>query len=259
MTGIEYEYHGMMAETWDLFRGDTSNWDDRAFYLEIIAESGPPVLDVGCGTGRLLIDYRSQGMDIDGVDISPEMLKFCQKKLDAMGLKANLYEGDMQTMRLLRQYQTIMVPSSSFQLVLELKDADKAIANLFAHLLPGGTLVMPFMRLRKKDERLEHDWEISGEVKRPTDSAIMRRWSKSRFDPNTQLEHNEDRYELIKDGVIVATEQHVRSPATRQYSQWQAMDLFVRTGLVDLRMYKGFTHEPAAAEDEIFTICGVRP
>ena len=52
----EYEYHGMMAQTWDLFRGDTSNWEDRFFFLEIIHESGQPALDVGRGTRRLLLD-----------------------------------------------------------------------------------------------------------------------------------------------------------------------------------------------------------
>jgi 2-polyprenyl-3-methyl-5-hydroxy-6-metoxy-1,4-benzoquinol methylase len=69
MTGPEYKYHSMSAEYWDLFRSDTSGLEDRNFYLEIIRESGQPVLDVGCGTGRLLLDYLSQGVDIDGLDL----------------------------------------------------------------------------------------------------------------------------------------------------------------------------------------------
>jgi len=257
MAGSEYEYYGMMAETWDLFRGDTSKWDDRFFYLDIIAESGQPVLDVGCGTGRLLVDYLAQGMDIDGVDISPEMLKICQEKMDGLGLSTNLYNGDMETMRLSRQYQTIMVPSSSFQLVLEPEHAKLAIANLVAHLLPGGTLVMPFMKIW--NEGYDNSWRLTGEKVRPSDGAKVKRWSRNWFDPETQLESNEDRYEVIKDGVTVTTESHLRSPATREYSQHQAMDLFIGAGLVDLRMYKGFTQLPASPEDEIITICGVRP
>ena len=69
-----YEYHGLMAEAWDLLRGDTSGWEDRPFYLELIRRFGEPALDVGCGTGRLLLDYLAEGIEIDGLDVSPDML-----------------------------------------------------------------------------------------------------------------------------------------------------------------------------------------
>ena len=183
MTQPEYEYHGLMAKTWDLFRGDTSKWEDRGFFLEIIHEKGQPVLDVGCGTGRLLLDFMAQGIDIDGVDNSPEMLALCREKAGAMGLTPRLYENSMESMRLPRQYQTIIVPSSSFQLVLEPADAQRAISNLFEHLLAGGNLVMPFMQVWTRGEPLESDWQLSGEKTRPEDGAIYRRWSKEPVRP----------------------------------------------------------------------------
>ena len=67
----DYEYRGMMASAWDLLRGDTSGWSDRPFYRDVIRESGDPVLAVGCGTGRLLLNYLAEGLDVDGVDNSP--------------------------------------------------------------------------------------------------------------------------------------------------------------------------------------------
>ena len=215
----EYEYHGMMAKTWDLFRGDTSNWEDRSFFLEIIQASGPPALDVGCGTGRLLLDYLSQGIDIDGMDNSPEMLNLCRQKAKALGLKPALYESSMETMSLLRRYQTIIVPSSSFQLVLDPLCAQKAMKCFYKHLLSGGTLVMPFMLLWKRGDPLESPWRLTGEKFRSEDNATIRRWSSSRYDPQTQLEHTEDRYEVIKVGFTITDEYHSRSPATREYSQ----------------------------------------
>jgi ubiquinone/menaquinone biosynthesis C-methylase UbiE len=215
------------------------------------------VLDVGCGTGRLLVDYLSQGVDIDGVDISPEMLNICQQKIDDLGLKANLYESAMESMHLPRQFRTIIVPSSSFQLVLDPKQAHRAIKNLYAHLLPGGTLVMPFMKVWK--EGYENSWRQTGEKVRESDGAIVKRWSRNWYDPQNQLEHTEDRYEVIKDGEVIASEHHLRSPATREYTQKQAMDLFIDIGFVDMRIFKGFTHKQASAEDDLFTICGLRP
>ena len=54
MSTEAYEYYGLMAETWDLFRGDTSQWEDRLFYLEVIKEYGGAALGGGRGRGSLL-------------------------------------------------------------------------------------------------------------------------------------------------------------------------------------------------------------
>ena len=82
---------------------------------------------------------------------------------------------------------------------------------------------------------------------------------RSRFDPETQLEHNEDRYEVIKDGVTIASEYHIKSPATREYTRQQAIELYSRAGFVDITIYQGFTRLPAVEDDPIFSIVGKRP
>ena len=114
---------GMMASAWDLLRGDTSSWPDRFFYKDLILKYGQPALDVGCGTGRLLLDYLAQGIDIDGVDNSPEMLAICAEKAQQLGLHPQLFEQPMERLNLPRTYRTIIVPSSSFQLLTDLQSA----------------------------------------------------------------------------------------------------------------------------------------
>ena len=250
----DYEYKGLMAQAWDVLRGDTSRWEDRLFYLEAIAKYGQPVLDVGCGTGRLLLDYLAQSIDIDGVDNSPEMLALCREKAARQGLAPTLYQQFMETLALPRRYRTILVPSSSLQLVIEPELARRAVQRLAAHLEPGGMLVAPFMLVWKPGEPLESEWERS--ATRAEDGVVFRRVACSRYEPAIECEHTEDLYQMIVNGQVVAEELHRRSPATRSYSQAQARQLFEQAGLAQVQMYSEFTFEPVKPEDSVFTLVG---
>jgi SAM-dependent methyltransferase len=245
----DYEYHGLMAEAWDLLRGDTSSWDDRPFYLELIRRFGEPALDVGCGTGRLLLDYLAEGIEIDGVDVSPEMLAVCRAKASRVGLEPTLYQQAVEDLKLPRRYRTIIVPSSSIQLVLDPAAAQRAVARLASHLEPGGALVMPFMIL-------EGDESWTAEAVRP-DGALVRRTARAHYDPVTQLEDTDDLYEVIVDGEVVAAERHVQKPATRSYTLDQAHALYRQAGLELQEVVDGFSNRPFEG-GSVFTIIGSR-
>ena len=256
-TNPTYEYYGMMAEFWDLFRGDTSTWDDRFFYLDVVKKYGQPVLDIGCGTGRILLDFMQQGIDIDGVDNSPDMLTRLKQKAENLNLNPTVYQQEMDKLDLPRKYQTILVPSSSFQLLLDGALPPVTMKRFYEHLLPGGVLAMPFMTLWKEGDPLES--EFTREVVRPEDGATIRRWSLVRFDTGTDLEDTIDRYEIIRDGQVVASEEHQQSPATRSYTQGQAIALYQEAGFKDIQVLREFTFEPAKPEDVTFSVLGFKP
>jgi SAM-dependent methyltransferase len=256
-TPPSYEYYGMMAEFWDLFRGDTSTWEDRFFYLDVVRKYGDPVLDLGCGTGRILLDFMQQGIDIDGVDNSPDMLRLLQEKAEKLNLHPNVYRQEMHSLSLPRKYQTILVPSSSFQLLLDASLPPLAMQSFFEHLLPGGVLAMPFMTLWKEGDPLKSEW--TREAVRPEDGSTIRRWSRARFDPVTDLEHTIDRYEIVRDGQLLASEEHQQSPATRSYTQQQAVALYEEAGFRDIQVYHEFTFEPVKPEDMTFCVLGFKP
>jgi ubiquinone/menaquinone biosynthesis C-methylase UbiE len=255
----DYEYRGLLAETWDLFRGNTSGWADRFFFREFIEQHSGRVLDVGCGTGRLLLDYLSDGIDIEGVDNSPQMLELCRQKGSDLGLTPTLYQQSMQELDLPHRYRVIIVPSSSFQLVTDVDDARQAMDNFFRHLEPGGILIMPFMLLWQEGTALETDWIQDGEMALPEAGVVIRRWSRARFDPENQLEHTETRFEKIVEGDIITSEYHSRSPATRAYTQAQARQMYLQSGFRDLKFYSEFSLEPAREADRIFSVVGVKP
>lgn len=248
----EYEYKGLIAQAWDVLRGDTSNWDDRFFYLKIIHKYGQPALDVGCGTGRLLLDYLAQGVDIDGVDNSPDMLAVCRHKAKALGLDPALYEQYMETMALPRHYGTILIPSSTLQLVIEPTRVAQALEQVYAQLLPGGVVAASVMALWKTGDPLDSQWEQT--AVRSEDGAKFRRAVRSRYEPPIECEHTEVVYQLIVEGQVVSEEVHRRSPATRSYTQAQARAVFAGAGFSQIDLNSGFTFEPAKPDDTLFVV-----
>jgi ubiquinone/menaquinone biosynthesis C-methylase UbiE len=261
----DYDYRGLVAEAWDLLRGDTSAWADRAFYRAVIGQRGGPVLDVGCGTGRLLLDYLDAGFDIDGVDNSPEMLAICREKAAVAGLdvRRRLFLQDMERLALPRRYAVVLVPSSSFQLLTDPAAAEQTLARFFECLEAGGLLVMPFMSKlwpgRLSPAQMEWlDWTVVGEAPRPRDGAVVRRWIRTRYDHDRQLEHEENRYEVLRNGVVIETEHHGRSPCVRWYSQPQAQALIEGAGFTIEASTSSFSFDPATAEDTTFCILATR-
>jgi ubiquinone/menaquinone biosynthesis C-methylase UbiE len=249
----DYEYHGMLAESWDLLRGDTSEWPDGPFYREIILRDGEPALDVGCGTGRLLLDFLASGLEVDGVDISLEMLDICRQKAGERGLDPTLYQQSMEQLDLPGKYRTIIIPSCSFQLLTDPEDATEALLRFNRHLATGGTLVMSIMDISRYSPS---EWRFLVEKKRPEDGVIVRRSERARFDEESQLQHTENKYELLKEEEIIYTEIHRRSPATQHYSLAEIYSLLEDAGYTDVKAVVDASNKPASDSDGRFYISG---
>jgi ubiquinone/menaquinone biosynthesis C-methylase UbiE len=243
----------MKARSWDVLRGDTSDWTDRAFYLDLIKERGQPVLDVGCGTGRLLLDFLAIGIDIDGVELSPDMVAILCGKADAAGIDVHdrVTLGAMESMKLPRRYRVILVPSSSFQLLIDPQAARAAMRRFYDHLEPNGTLAMPWIDI-SQDYPDGADDRRTTEMTEP-DGAVIRLTYHGWFDAATGLEHTDERFVRLMDGRVVEDERIVRSPATRNYDHESIRRLHEAAGFDGLEWLSGFTRQAAGPDDRIMT------
>ena len=113
---------------------------DKSFYKGILEKAGRKALELGCGAGRLLLAFLQEGFDVQGVDISGDMLSVCRQHANAMGLDPVLYEQQMQQLDLPDQFNAIYIPCGGFQCVMGRRAALETLRRCHAHLEPGGIL-----------------------------------------------------------------------------------------------------------------------
>lgn len=133
-------HQGLMAEWWAHFNDDFRD-HELDYYRNAVAASGDPVLDAGCGSGRLLVPLALDGHDVDGCDVSADMIDVCRSKAGAAGLSPRLEVQALDELDMKRQYRTIIVVGTFGLGSTRARDAE-ALRRVYEHLEPGGRLVL---------------------------------------------------------------------------------------------------------------------
>lgn len=134
------------AEVYDYQVGQA--WGDRdvPFWLTLAKETGGPVLELACGTGRVLLPLARAGLQVTGLDISPHMLAVARRKLEKeepeVQARVQLVEGDMRDFALGERFGLVLIPFRSFQALLERGDQRRCLGCCASHLRPGGRLAI---------------------------------------------------------------------------------------------------------------------
>lgn len=158
------ENFDVFARFYDLDHGDFG--DDLAFYREFAARSGSPVLDVGCGTGRVLLPLARAGLAVTGLDISEAMLARARAHLAAEPehqARVRLVQGDVRTFCLDERFGLAFMALNSFLHMTNLADQRAALGCMVAHLQPGGLLLLDLFspqlsQLAMSEGQLLHEW-----------------------------------------------------------------------------------------------------
>src|SRR5215510_9642719 len=107
-----------------------------AFYTALAQETGGPVLEIACGTGRVSIPIAQLGFAVTGLDIVPGMLERARSK--SAGLPTRWVGGDARTFDLGEQFRLIFLTGNAFQAFLTRADQEALFARVRAHLYVGG-------------------------------------------------------------------------------------------------------------------------
>ncbi len=188
------EYDATDAAFYDYY--STGLEGDVEFYVEEAQKAGSPVLELGCGTGRILIPIAEAGVSIVGLDRSPAMLAVAQRNLATLEPKvrrrAKLVEGDMRSFTLGRRFNLILIPYRAFLHLLTVEDQKQALTRIRAHLADGGRLILNIF-----DPRLDiiaaHMGPLGESLKKDDEFVQFETghrvvvWDSRQYDPERQM------------------------------------------------------------------------
>jgi len=136
------ELYAMRPDLYDVMHADFV--EDMRFMQEFgsMLDQSPRVLELGCGTGRLLLPLLDAGAVVVGLDREPAMLSLARDRLGLYGERIELVEGDMREFSLPRQFDLVVVGLNTFMHMLTIKDQIATLECAHRHLRPAGLLLL---------------------------------------------------------------------------------------------------------------------
>lgn len=249
-----------------MYRSLEAEWHDEFWNAEGPAAELPlletffrelpgTALEVGCGSGRLLLPLLERGFDVEGLELSGEMLTICRGRAAATGLAPILHQADMTVFAPGKTYAAIAVPAFTLQLAA---DPAAALKNFHALLEAGGGLYLTLFRPEAElaNELPQNEWYLDHELKLASgDTARVE--TRHTLERKQRLLHREHRYSRVTpDGCIAAS--HESRQTIRWFGDFEIVKLLEKTGFTITNAFAEFDPSCPAEDAQILTIIARR-
>jgi len=259
-------HHGLVATWWAEFNDDFRP-HEIPYFRRHVERDGQPALDVACGTGRLLLPYLRAGLDVDGCDISADMVQHCRAKASAEGLSPVLFVQGMHEIDPPRTYRTVFV-CGAFGLGSTRAQDVEALSRLHDALQPGGTLLLD-IEVPYADTKQWRYWTSEGrralpeELPPPRDRRLASdggeytlRARVLDLDPLEQRVTLGMHAERWRDGELEAEED--RTLTINLYFRNELLLLLERAGFADVRIEGDHNDLPPTPDDEFLVFVATK-
>lgn len=241
---------------------DSANsWTDggpqAAYYQQKIEAYGQPALDLGCGTGRILIPLLRAGLEVHGCDYSSDMLDQLEARARRENLTTRLYHQSMHELDLPLRYRTIYA-CGVIGLGGESWLALEAMRRCYDHLRPGGVFLFDYSprwndppawlnRLPESRRANPDAWHGSSERDPLPDGTELEVATRTlAMDPLENVATRQIRLRLWKDGAMIKEEIHTQKVG--DFSKNELVLMLERAGFREIQVRGDYSEAPATAD-----------
>ena len=240
-------FYKVIAPYYDQDYEDILKGADIAFYRRMAETCGEPVLEMGCGTGRVLLPLARAGFSIHGMDSSVDMLAQLRRRLESepadVRARVAVTHGDIRSTDLAPRFRLVIAPGNVMHSFLERCDQRAWLRNARRHLAPGGSLCFDvfqpdYRRLTAAPEWLPDtdrtDPQTGHRLKRFVRAVHELEWQRFRVDMRWVTEDADGRV-LSEDSAAVMQ---------RWFTRGELENLLELEGLQAADYWGGFEGEP---------------
>ncbi len=115
---------------------------DLPLWRELAREHAGPVLEIGCGTGRVALELAREGHEVTGVDNEPVLVEALHERANRQGLEVTARVADARSLDLDREFALIAIPMQTLQLLGGAAERPAALGAASGHLAPQGLIAI---------------------------------------------------------------------------------------------------------------------
>ena len=244
-----YYYNKAMVNFYDVFNAGYN--EDKKFYQDKIRNAGGPVLEIGCGTGRIFCDALKMGADIYGIDKSELMLGRLKEKIDT-GEHRRVRLIDVLEYKPERKFKLIIAPFRMFMHILTVKGQLRFMKIVYESLDVNGEFVFNvfnpdinrIQRVNKENLRFEGEY---------MPGRILKFFDSSKPDLLNQCQHVTFKFEWDDNGKM---KEGKFSFPMRYFFRFELQHLAERAGFKSVIIYGDFNcNELNKKSKEFVVVC----
>ncbi len=201
-------YLSLEAELHDAFWESEDPCSELKLMGDFLQDYLGTALEVGSGSGRLMLPLIEQGVDLEGLELSTDMIAIHHRKANELKVSSTVHQGDMSTWQATEPYSALLAPAFTLQLS---SDPEQTLRHWHKLMKPNAglylTVFMPFAEL--EGELPENEWYDDHEATLP-DGRIALLSTRHRIDLAAKTVHREHRYSIEGSSDVHESKQSIR-------------------------------------------------